>query len=412
MNVEMHRSTRKKVAWIAGLAAVGAYLAAYFAAPLSELAASGRAPARIAIVQLLLVPEILVEAWFGSPPRPHVFDRLPIAAGAIAIFFCAWRWGVWALRVLRCETALRSTERAATAAGLGLAALSTVVFWHGVFGFPGGRMLLAGALMLPLIFDAGRLAVRGGAGAIAGSVRAKFRAPSRYRGWFVVAALFVVPILLGAMLPPLEFDVLEYHLQAPKEFFAAGCLHFLPHNVYGNMPLGAEMFPLAGMVLTGDMLTGALIGKTLIAAFALLGAVWAYIVAAGLGGRKAGWCAAIVLLSCPWTVRVSTLGLIDLVPGVYLLAGVWLLWRPPRARASHDVSSAPPSPAAVFLAGLFAGAAAGCKYPAVLFCTIPIAAVLAFRLRYKPQTIGFSAVLFLAGAILAGGGWYLKNWWF
>ena len=42
------------------------------------------------------------------------------------------------------------------------------------------------------------------------------------------------------MLPPVDFDVREYHLQAPKEFFQPGRISFLPHNVYANMPLGAE----------------------------------------------------------------------------------------------------------------------------------------------------------------------------
>ncbi|GAB6164229.1 hypothetical protein JCM19992_02290 [Thermostilla marina] len=390
-----------------------AYAVAYLAAPLGELAADGTAPPRLAILQLILVPEILVEAWFGDPPVPYVLDRFFVAAGATAILVCTWRWGVWALRALRYETALRPGERAATAISLGLAALSTIVFCLALSGFPGGRLILAGMLVLPAVFDGLRFAVRRiDPGTAVPSMKGALRAASRYRWWIAVAVLFAAPILLGGMLPPLEFDVLEYHLQAPKEFFSAGRLHFLPHNVYGNMPLGAEMFPLAGMVLTGDVLTGAMIGKTVIAAFALLGAVWAYVVAARLGGRAAGWCAAIVLLSSPWTVRVSTLGLIDLVPGVYLLAGLWLLLRPGRSQARRDPQGEGPSAAAVFLAGAFAGTAAGCKYPAVLFCTLPVAFVLAVRLRRCPQSWLVSGLVFFGGALAAGGGWYLKNWWF
>ncbi len=62
-------------------------------------------------------------------------------------------------------------------------------------------------------------------------------------------------------------------LQAPKEFYQAGRITFLPHNVYANMPLGTEMLSLLGMVVAGDWWTGALVGKTLIACFAPLTAL-------------------------------------------------------------------------------------------------------------------------------------------
>ena len=43
---------------------------------------------------------------------------------------------------------------------------------------------------------------------------------------------------LGAMLPTIDFDAIEYHLQGPKEYFQAGRIAFLPHNVYTSMPFG------------------------------------------------------------------------------------------------------------------------------------------------------------------------------
>ena len=72
-------------------------------------------------------------------------------------------------------------------------------------------------------------------------------------------------IAIGGALTPVEFDVREYHLQVPKEFYQSGRISFLPHNVYGNMPLGSEMLPLAAMVATDDWWFGALVGKAMIA---------------------------------------------------------------------------------------------------------------------------------------------------
>ena len=69
---------------------------------------------------------------------------------------------------------------------------------------------------------------------------------------YVLCGVLIVPpvafVLLAAVLPPADFDVREYHLQVPKEWLQAGRIEFLPHNVYGNMPLGAEMQALLAMV--------------------------------------------------------------------------------------------------------------------------------------------------------------------
>jgi len=65
--------------------------------------------------------------------------------------------------------------------------------------------------------------------------------------WGACGALFLVVMLLGSMLPPTDFDVREYHLQAPKEFYLAGRVGFLAHNVYANMPAATEMLSLLSM---------------------------------------------------------------------------------------------------------------------------------------------------------------------
>ena len=75
-------------------------------------------------------------------------------------------------------------------------------------------------------------------------------------------------ILAGALfLPTRDFDVLEYHLQSRRRSFTlnGSDYDFLAHNVYANMPLGAEMFSLAGMVVLGDWWSGGQAGQLAIA---------------------------------------------------------------------------------------------------------------------------------------------------
>ena len=77
----------------------------------------------------------------------------------------------------------------------------------------------------------------------------------------VAVVPFLVAMLLGSMLPPVDFDVKEYHLQGPKEFFQAGRITMLPHNVYTSFPFLTEMLSLLGMVIRDDWYWGALAGK-------------------------------------------------------------------------------------------------------------------------------------------------------
>ena len=84
---------------------------------------------------------------------------------------------------------------------------------------------------------------------------------------------FLLLMSLAAMLPTIEFDAIEYHLQGPKEYFQAGRIMFLPHNVYTSMPFNVEMLHLLGMVVLDDWWSGALAGQLLIAAHAPVAAL-------------------------------------------------------------------------------------------------------------------------------------------
>ena len=68
----------------------------------------------------------------------------------------------------------------------------------------------------------------------------------------LVIAPFVLVMILGSMLPTIDFDVLEYHLQGPKEYYQTGRIAFQAHNVYTSMPFGVEMLHLAAMEVMGD----------------------------------------------------------------------------------------------------------------------------------------------------------------
>ena len=223
-------------------------------------------------------------------------------------------------------------------------------------------------------------------------------------------------VLLGAMLPPLDFDVREYHSQAPKEFYQQGRITFLPHNVYANMPLGSEMLSLAGMIVGRDWWIGALVGKTLIALFAPLAALALVVAGRRFVTPTAGVIAALVYISTPWIARVSMHGLVEGVLAFYLFAALLavLSWQDRRAAGRCDNRF-------LWLAGFLAGAAVSTKYPAVLFCVLPLTAWIVYRsvatvVEGTPRPALWNLVrpplAFLLFVALGCGLWLAKNAYF
>src|SRR5262249_49047429 len=140
-------------------------------------------------------------------------------------------------------------------------------------------------------------------------------------------APFVVLSVLGSMLPTIDFDVLEYHLQGPKEYFLGGKIAFLPHNVYTNMPFDVEMLHLLGMEVLNDWWWGGLVGQLSVAFFGPAAAVLIAAVAFRAGSVRAGWIAAIVYLSTPWIYRLAAISYVEGPLCFYHAALIWAVLR-------------------------------------------------------------------------------------
>lgn len=369
----------------------------------------------------LLLPEQAAASWFGSPASFSLWDRVPIAALAALVMAMGWLVGRLLLALFRADRELTRWECVVFSCGVGLNTISLYVLAIGLAGCLSRAWLFA-PLAGVLVAGAGwfwqrRSAVAGQrksgsppspasamqALSMQDDQSADWQSadwqPADWLGWrwLALGAPFVLVILLGGMLPPIDFDVREYHLEAPKEFYQRGRIEFLPHNVYGNMPLGSEMLSLLAMVLVGDWWVGALVGKTLIAAFAPLTALALVAMGRRFFSTTAGVVAAVLYLSVPWITLVSTSGLVEGVLAFYLLLSLYavLLWRGAR------------EPGLLALAGYCAGAAISCKYPAVLFVAAPLLIAIAWSSRPR---IGRPVAIFLLAIVAGCGLWFAKNW--
>jgi hypothetical protein len=407
------------------------YLAVFYATPLTN---SGAQPLRrVMFLLMAFTPEFFLSTWTGNGMPVAVFDRLPVLLVASFILVWAGVIGWAALSTLDLTRRLSWCEQLVFAEGMGLNLLSLATLAAGLAGWLSRPF----AWMAPLAIASGAWFAwaiwrrRHNPPAFVEASQGKAE-PHREVWWFAAGAPALFVIIWGAMMPPWEFDVREYHLQAPKEWFLQGRIDFLPHNVYANMPLASEMHAVFAMgLMPGERnwWWGALVGKTVMAFAAPLTALGLFAAGRRFFSQQAGVVAALVYLTVPWIAHAALAGLNDHVVAFYTFLGFYglLLWRNDRGWPL------------LALAGFFAGGAAGCKYPGLVFAAVPLAVIaLGIEWRRERQSAAVATeatsadsqpsgetrtfrrgpvvsllrvgMIFTIAALLGGGLWYGKNW--
>ncbi|MDA0588669.1 MAG: hypothetical protein O2820_12390 [Planctomycetota bacterium] len=398
-------------------------------------------------------PDAPETSWANLP------QRFPFLLAAGAALFGAWGLGQLLLRLIRVPLGARSLERFVLGCGVGLSGLSLLVLGLGLLAqsVP-GAMSRPVLLSLILLFGlaASALALRDrrrssqpdSAGSLPKKPQQKSKQKSgRTKGDVqkgvlaggqmsyeqlgkiaagTVIVLFVVAMALGSMLPSSDFDVKEYHLGGPKEHYQNCYVSFLPHNVYTSFPFLTEMLSLLGMILCGDWYEGALAGKLILASFAPLTSLAVFALARRWFGELAGWSAALIHISTPWTYRISIIAYAEGGLTFYLFAtllAVILTLDAFRRSPESSIDDAPvdehpggPCPCMVVLSGFLAGSAMACKYPGVLQVVIPLGLALLWLVFQSTKhadgfqrTLVITGLLYSAGVVLAIGPWLLKN---
>ena len=404
------------------------------------------------------LPDLLFYSVVPHPEAPaggwaYFPQRLPILLVGSWMLVGVWGLGHLLLRSLGLRPHLRRLERTVFAFGLGLSGVSLLVLAAGLLAqrVPGalsGETLGIGLFVFALIEFALRRtwdrspgsAAASGTSAGTGKSSSKRGEPefslSRLgavllRGQIpfgvltrglagLTMGLFVTAMALGAMLPSIDFDVKEYHLQGPKEWFMNGAIEMLPHNVYTSFPFLTEMFHLLGMELSSDWYLGALAGKLVLMMFAPLTALAVFAAADRLFDRKAAWAAMLIHLSTPWTYRISIIAYAEGGLTFFLMATTLAVIIRVQSQTSDSPSpetqeSKPNAGRLTLLIGLLSGSAMACKYPGLLSVVFPAALVL-LLLEWKSQSdtplvkrATKMLVVFGVGCGIAVGPWLLKN---
>lgn len=394
-----------------------------------------------------IVPEIpfllldLVDPLPEENPHPvgwaYFPQRIPLMGVAAVVLLGAWGVGQLVTRLIRIPLHPFTAERTVFASGLGLSLVSLLTLGGGLLG------ILSQGLCYAVLMA---IAIAGIASAFqetklkTGSlVSLKLSLPESMTfdmlfriSCCLLMSPFVLSMFLGSMLPSTDYDVLEYHFGGPKEYYQQGYISFLPHNVYTSFPFLTEMLTLLSMTLKADWYSGAQAGKLVLMSFALFTALGIFTTARIWFGSAAGWIAATVFLTNPWTYRISIIAYTEGALSFYLLASLLSLirtivvlqrWKASVSDTAHESAANTESrlPGELgswtFLTGLLAGSAMATKYPGVLSVVIPLGLTLvsfSWVLLKDDKTLRWSAtlklgMLFAAGTLINIGPWLLKN---
>lgn len=280
-------------------------------------------------------------------------------------------------------------------AALGLGMMSLLVLWIG----------LCVRLNAPLAW--GILALGLGAGAWARE--ALLPAPIKdstaqsYRWMALPCAASLGLTCIAALVPPgilwgdepNGYDVLEYHLQVPREWYELGRIVPLQHNVFAFFPFNVEMHYLLAMALRGGPWSGMYLAQLMHVAFIALTVAAIYALVSERS-KPMAMIAATAVATVPW---VGLLAPVAYNEGGLLLWGTLAIGL--SLRDSGDWRS-------MALAGVMAGFACGSKLtavPIVLLATPLIHVALA---RFKPNAMIAAASFLLAGSLIFSP-WLIKN---
>ncbi len=325
-------------------------------------------------------------------------------AVATAIGLAAVGIGLWAVRALGLH---RQPPRWQwlIGAGLGAGLLAMLVLALGALG------VLSTGVWWAIVAAAIAAGVARAASLIAETRRPpESDAPSGdarrpYHRWCWLAAVpFALLAISAATCPPgylwpaegNGYDVLEYHFGGPREWFDAGRIVHLPHNIYTNFPQSAEMLYLLSFVLHGSPIGGvysAQLVNLLLAALAVGGA-W---LAGREFGRLPGVVAGLTVATCPMLTYLSGVA--------YVENGMLAMLTLSLACASRGLRAHDAAPRWAMVGGLLAGLAGGFKYTALPLGAAPLAiAWFAFAKRRVRV-----AVVFTVSVAAAFAPWAVRN---
>ncbi|MEO6435241.1 MAG: hypothetical protein ABIP55_05715, partial [Tepidisphaeraceae bacterium] len=233
-----------------------------------------------------------------------------------------------------------------------------------------------------------------------------------------IVAAFVPPGVLWGD-EPHGYDVLEYHLQLPREWYELGRIAPLMHNVFSYFPLAMETHYLLAMQLKGGPWAGMYLAQLMHVAVVALSVVAVYGTARTLAtGKLPALLAAVAAGNVPWLFLLAPVAyneggllLFTTLAVGYAMRGLSPNEVRSRATPGAERSEAPDSSRwrDWLTAGVMAGFACGVKLTAVPLVLLIVPVVAIARRQRIRQTLTGVASFVIAGTLVFSP-WLIRNY--
>lgn len=271
---------------------------------------------------------------------------------------------------------------------LGLGAISFLIFLLGLFHVLYPWVLLVSLLIC--LIPAYRLP-----GQLLRSAREHWPPKSsRTFYWALsIAAILVVsaPFFILPLYPPTAWDVIQYHLAAPKIYIQQHALAFTPYLRYPVFPQTNQMLFTGAMLLYDDALAHLIqFLMMLMLAVAMIGFGMRYLTS------RAGWWAVAALLASHLVIWLGSTAMVDTGLMLFVFLSAYALWNWYQEKRFFWL----------VLSGILSGLAFGSKFtgavfPVIYCATLLVASSRRDRLR-APLVLGGVALLVAAPWMLRG----------
>ncbi|MCD6377864.1 MAG: hypothetical protein J7L99_03310 [Planctomycetes bacterium] len=228
--------------------------------------------------------------------------------------------------------------------------------------------------------------------------------------WFILPAILIAVALgmylAGAVIPAGmlgnltmdSYDVLEYHLQLPREFYHIGRITTLRHNIYSHYPLGVEMLYLLSFSLRAGAYKGMYLAKMISLMFSVI-AIVGMLGGGSSKGRIHSLSAAVLVATAPWVIYLSRIAMVESAQLCYLaLALMWL-------KRWLDESSWTSS----LIIGLLLGLACSVKYLSVGFIAGPVLLVMLVAAMVRHGRGILRVLISAVMCLLVFSPWMIRN---
>ena len=213
----------------------------------------------------------------------------------------------------------------------------------------------------------------------------------------LISGIVLTEIILS-MTPPVARDALIHHLAIPKLWLQNGGFYETPWAVYSYYPMNVDLLYLIPLYFKNDI-----IPNFISMAFGIATALVIFFYLQRTSGRPAAFFGALVFLSTPIVIRMSTVAYVDLGLTFFITVSLfaYIRWRNCRYQSNSWL----------FISATAMGIACGTKYNALIawfFLTVALIFVYSRDTRAQKKALLYGVIFFMISLAFFSP-WLIKN---